>query len=54
MQANPELKPWTWSLDIWEGFFKPTREGRPSYVRCGPKGLGNLASPTRSERQAIP
>ena len=32
-----------WSLDIWEGFFKPTWEGRPSYVRCGPKGLGNLA-----------
>ena len=32
-----------WSLDIWEGFFKPTRAGRPSYARCGPKGLGNLA-----------
>jgi hypothetical protein len=27
-----------WSLDIWKGFFKPTRAGRPSYVRCGPKG----------------
>ena len=35
-----------WSLDIWEGFFKPTRAGRPSYVRCGPKGLGNLAQPS--------
>ena len=33
-----------WSLDIWEGFFKLTRAGRPqSYVRCGPKGLGNFA-----------
>jgi hypothetical protein len=30
------------SLDIWEGFFKPTRAGHPSYERCGPKGLGNL------------
>jgi hypothetical protein len=32
-----------WGLDTREGFFKPTRAGRPSYVRCGPKGLGNLA-----------
>jgi hypothetical protein len=42
--AKTSLRSSDWSLDIWEGFFKPTRAERPqSYVRCGPKGLGNLA-----------
>ena len=40
---NPVAPSALWSLDIWEGFFKPTRAGRPPYERCGPKGLGNLA-----------